>query len=94
MLLAAPVTDSVAPGSRTDRATAPKAPLTTDNAIPAEDRQRILLAAIALSVVRGALGAIPAVGMYISSVMGSLGNLYAAASITVILVALYEKLKP
>jgi hypothetical protein len=59
-----------------------------------EDRQRILIAAIALSVVSGALGAIPAVGEHISNVMSSLGNLYAAGSITVILVALYEKLKP
>ncbi len=64
--------------------------------VPAEDRQRILIAAIALSVagISGGLDAIPAVGGYISSVMGSLGSLYAAASITVLLVALYEKLKP
>ena len=64
--------------------------------IAAEDRQRILIAAIALSIagISGGLDAIPAVGGYISSVMGSLGSLYAAASITVILVALYEKLKP
>ena len=59
-----------------------------------EDRQRILIAAIALSIVSGALGSIPAVGEHISNVMGSLGSLYAAGSITVILVALYEKLKP
>jgi hypothetical protein len=59
-----------------------------------EDRQRVLIAAIALSIVSGGLGAIPAVGSYISSIMGSLGSLYAAGSITVILVALYEKLKP
>jgi hypothetical protein len=59
-----------------------------------EDRQRVLIAAIALSIVSGGLGAIPAVGAYISSIMGSLASLYAAGSITVILVALYEKLKP
>jgi len=62
--------------------------------VAAEDRQRVLIAAIALSVVSGGLGAIPAVGGYISSVMGSLGSLYAAGSVTIILVALYEKLKP
>jgi hypothetical protein len=62
--------------------------------IAEEDRQRILIAAIALSIVSGGLGAIPAVGGYISDVMGSLGSLYAAGSITVILVTLYEKLKP
>ena len=59
-----------------------------------EDRQRVLVAAIALSIVSGGLNAIPAVGGYISSVMASLGNLYAAGAITVILVAIYEKLKP
>jgi hypothetical protein len=59
-----------------------------------EDRQRVLVAAIALSVVSGGLNAIPAVGPYVSNVMGSLGNLYAAGAITVILVALFEKLKP
>jgi len=62
--------------------------------VAAEDRQRVLVAAIALSVVSGGLHAIPAVGEYITSVMGSLGSLYAAGSITVILVALFEKLKP
>ena len=62
--------------------------------IAEEDRQRVLIAAIALSIVSGGLGAIPAIGGYISSVMGSLANLYAAGAITVILVTLYEKLKP
>ena len=62
--------------------------------IAEEDRQRVLIAAIALSIVSGGLDAVPAVGEHISSVMSSLGNLYAAGAITVILVALYEKLKP
>lgn len=64
--------------------------------IKAEDRQRVLIAAIALSMagISGGLGAIPGVGSYISDVMASLGSLYAAGSVTVILVALYEKLKP
>jgi hypothetical protein len=59
-----------------------------------EDRQRVLIAAIALSIVSGGLGAVPAVGEHISNVMASLGNLYAAGAITIILVAIYEKLKP
>ncbi|NCF73391.1 MAG: hypothetical protein GWP67_07815 [Gammaproteobacteria bacterium] len=62
--------------------------------IAEEDRQRILVAAIALSIVSGGLQAIPVIGGYISDVMGSLANLYAAGAITVILVTLYEKLKP
>ncbi len=62
--------------------------------IAEEDRQRVLVAAIALSIVSGGLDAIPAVGEYITGVMESLGSLYAAGAITVILVTLYEKLKP
>ena len=62
--------------------------------IEGDDRQRILVTAVALSIVSGGLGAIPAIGGYISSVMGSLASLYAAGAITVILVTLYEKLKP
>ena len=59
-----------------------------------EDRQRVLIAAIALSIVSDGLGAIPKAGDYVSGVMGSLGDLYAAGAIVIILVALYEKLKP
>jgi len=62
--------------------------------IAEEDRQRVLVAAIALSVVAGGLNAIPVAGAYITGIMKSLGSLYAAGAITVILVALYEKLKP
>ncbi len=62
--------------------------------IAEEDRQRVLVAAIALSIISGGLSAIPVVGHHISNVMASLGSLYAAGAITVILVALYEKLKP
>jgi len=62
--------------------------------IAEEDRQRVLVAAIALSVVAGGLNAVPAVGGYITGIMTSLGSLYAAGAITVILVTLYEKLKP
>ena len=59
-----------------------------------EDRQRVLVATIALGMMSGGLNAVPAVGGYITSVMASLGSLYAAAAVTIILVALYEKLKP
>jgi hypothetical protein len=44
--------------------------------------------------VAGGLDAVPAVGGYITGIMTSLGSLYAAGAITVILVTLYEKLKP
>jgi len=59
-----------------------------------EDRQRVLVAAIALSIVSDGLGDVPAVGGSITSIMGSLASLYAAGAIVIILVALYGKLKP
>jgi hypothetical protein len=64
--------------------------------IAEEDRQRVLIAAIALSVagISGGWEAIPALGEYVSNVMASLGGLYAAGAITVLLLTLYEKLKP
>lgn len=64
--------------------------------VAAEDRQRVLIAAIALSMagISGGLNAIPGAGPYISDVMASLGSLYAAGSVVIILVALFEKLKP
>lgn len=62
--------------------------------VAADDRQRFVITAIALSIVAGGLGTVPAVGGYISSVMGSLGNLFAAGAVVVILVGLFEELKP
>ncbi len=64
--------------------------------VDAEDRQRFLVATIALSVAGVAAGAnaIPTVGPIITDVMRSLGALYAAGAITCILLTLYEKLKP
>ncbi len=61
-----------------------------------EDRLRFLVATIALGAVSGALGSIPGVGQYISAALGSGGllSLYQAAAVTVIVVALVEKLKP
>lgn len=62
--------------------------------VAADDRQRFLITAVALSIVAGGLGAVPAVGEHISNVMGSLGGLFAAGSVVIILVALFEELKP
>ncbi len=62
--------------------------------VAAEDRQRVLIAAIALSVIGGGLSAVPGVGEHITSVMSKLASLYAAGAIVIILVAIFEKLKP
>ena len=62
--------------------------------IDAQDRNRFLVAAIALSMFSGGLGAIPAVGAYISNALGGLVTLFAAAAVTVIVLGVVEKLKP
>lgn len=59
-----------------------------------DDRLRFLVAVLALAMVHGALGPIPAVGEYITAALGGLSSLYNAAAITVIVKALVEKLMP
>ncbi|MDE0789670.1 MAG: hypothetical protein OSA87_03065 [Woeseiaceae bacterium] len=60
----------------------------------AEDRQGLLVSAIALSVVAGGLGAIPAAGEHITGVMNGLAAIAASGSVVAILVATFEKVKP
>ena len=59
-----------------------------------DDRQRFLVATIALLAVSGALGVFPEVGGYISGALGGLGALFSAAAVTVILVGTFEAVKP
>ena len=61
-----------------------------------EDRQRFLIATIALVAagVAGGWMAIPVVGGYVAGALGGLGSLLQAGAITVILVGTYEKVKP
>ncbi len=62
--------------------------------IEKDDRQRFLVATIALIAVQGALGVIPEVGGYVSGALGGLGALFSAAAVTVILVGTVEAVKP
>ena len=62
--------------------------------IDKDDRQRFLVATIALLAVSGALGVFPEVGGYISGALGGLGALFSAAAVTVILVGTFEAVKP
>jgi len=62
--------------------------------IAEEDSLRFLVAAVALAMVHGALGPIPGIGEYVTAALGGLSSLYNAAAVTVILVRLFEKLKP
>jgi hypothetical protein len=60
----------------------------------AEDRQRLLIAAIALIAVAGGLDAIPAVGGYITTALGGLSGLFNAAAATAIVLGTIERIKP
>ena len=62
--------------------------------IEKDDRQRFLVATIALLAVQGALGGIPEVGGYISGALGGLAALFSAAAVTAIVVGTVEAVKP
>jgi len=64
--------------------------------IAEEDRTRFLVATIALAAagVAGGLSGIPTLGAWVADALGGLTSLFQAGAITVILVALFEKLKP
>ena len=62
--------------------------------VTADDRILFLVATIALVTVAASLGAIPAVGMYLTDVLTNLGALFSAMAVTVIVVTSYEKVTP
>ena len=62
--------------------------------IASEDSGAFLVAAIALGLAQGALASIPAIGGYLTAILGSLSALYYAAACTVIIKRLIERLKP
>ena len=59
-----------------------------------EDRQRLLIAALALIAVHGALGPIPAVGEYLTAALGGLSSLFNAAAVTAIVLGTIDRVKP
>lgn len=62
--------------------------------IAEDDRSRFLIAAVALSVAHGGLGAIPAVGEHISTALGGINSLFMAGAATVIVLGTIDRLKP
>lgn len=62
--------------------------------ISEENRLPFMVATLALAMVHGALGPIPAIGEYITGALGGLSSLYNAAAVTVIVKRLVEVLKP
>ena len=60
-----------------------------------EDRRiNYMLATLTLALVHGALGPIPAIGSYLTDVLGSLSALLNAGACTVIVMAIYDRVKP
>ncbi len=59
-----------------------------------DDRQRFLVAVIALTLVQGGLDAIPTVGPFITTALGGLNGLLLAAGATVIVLGTIDRLKP
>ena len=62
--------------------------------IAEDDRTRFLVATLALALASGGLGAIPAIGEYISAALGGLSSLFNAGAATVIVLGTVERLKP
>ena len=62
--------------------------------ISAEDRNRFLVAAIALNIAQAGLNDIWGVGGYISTALGGVNDLFLAAAATVVVLGVVDKLKP
>ena len=62
--------------------------------IAEEDRNRFLVAAIALNLSYGALGAIWGIGGFITTALGGVNSLFLAGAVTVIVLGVAERLKP
>lgn len=60
-----------------------------------EDRRMpYMVATLTLALAHGALGPIPAIGGYLTDMLGSLSDLFNAGACTVIVVTIVERLKP
>ena len=62
--------------------------------VEADYRLNFMVAALTLALAHGSLSAIPAVGGYLTDMLGSLSALFNAAACTVIVVATIERVKP
>jgi hypothetical protein len=62
--------------------------------IAAEDRNRFLIAAIALNLAHNGLGDIWGVGGFISTALAGVNGLFLAAAATVVVLGVVDRLKP
>jgi hypothetical protein len=62
--------------------------------IAGEDHVRVIVSALALTALSGTLTPIPAVGSYLTSIVGSVGLMAAGAALCLILCNIYRRFKP
>lgn len=62
--------------------------------IEEERRTPFLVATLTLALVHGALGPIPAIGGYLTDILGSVSSLFNAGACTVIVMGMWDRLKP
>jgi hypothetical protein len=62
--------------------------------IDAADHVRVIVSALALTALAGALSSIPAIGGHLTSIVSSLGVVAAGAAIMIILRNIYARFKP
>ena len=58
------------------------------------DQMRVLVTTIALGMMAGGAGGIPALGAYVTSILTVFAGVYAAASCTIVVMNLVNRLKP
>lgn len=62
--------------------------------IDAPDHVRVIVSAVALTALAGALGGIPSIGVRLTNIVSSLGILAAGGAIMIILRNMYARFKP
>lgn len=62
--------------------------------VEADRRLPYMVLALTLSLVHGALGPIPAIGIYLTDILASVSALINAGACTVIVMQIYERIKP
>ena len=62
--------------------------------IEEERRVPFMVLALTLALAHGALGPIPVIGNYLTDILGSISALANAAACTVIVMQIYDRLKP
>jgi len=62
--------------------------------IAAEDHVRVIVSAIALATLSGALTPIPAVGPYLAAILSNVSMVTAGAALMIIILNIYRRFKP